>query len=111
VRVDVENGTAIPGAARRVAALLKEKGFIIGSVGNADNEDFTTTQLHEHSNITFAGLRVREALGKSAAAAQVIADSETPTPDATASGDASDVTVIVGQDVAAAISQQASTLP
>lgn len=111
VRVDVENGTAIPGAARRVAALLKEKGFIIGTVGNADNEDFTTTQLHEHSNITFAGLRVREALGKSAAAAQVIADSETPTPDATASGDASDVTVIVGQDVAAAISQQASTLP
>jgi len=94
-----------------VAALLKQKGFTIGSVGNAANEDVTTTQLHEHSNITFAGLRVREALGKSAAAAQVVADSETPAPDATASGDASDVTVIVGQDLASAISLQASTLP
>lgn len=109
VRVDVENGTAVPGAARRVAALLKQKGFEIGAVGNASTEDVTTTELREHTTITFAGIRVREALGKGAANAQVVSLTETPTPDA--SPPRSDVTVIVGEDLAAAISQQASTRP
>jgi LCP family protein required for cell wall assembly len=109
VRVDVENGTAIPGAARRVAALLKQKGFTIGTVGNADSEDIATTTLQEHSNISFAGVRVREALGKGGAKAQVVAVTDTPTPDASAAP--SDVTVIVGEDLATAITQQASTQP
>lgn len=109
VRVDVENGTGVPGVARRVAALLKQKGFTIGNVGNASSEDVATTQLEEHSRITFAGIRVREALGKGAANAQVIAVTETPTPDATATP--SDVTVIVGQDLATAITQQAAAQP
>lgn len=109
VRVDVENGTAIPGVARRVAALLKQKGFAIGIVGNASTEDVTTTELREHSRITFAGMRVRQALGKGAEKAQVIAVRDTPTPDATATP--SDVTVIVGQDLAAAITQQAAAQP
>jgi LCP family protein required for cell wall assembly len=109
VRVDVENGTAIPGVARKVAALLKAKGFTIGTVGNASSEDVNTTELQEHSRITFAGIRVRDALGKGAANAQVVATAETPTPDASASP--SDVTVIVGQDLAATVMQQASTQP
>jgi hypothetical protein len=109
VRVDVENGTAIPGVARKVAALLKAKGFTIGSIGNASSEDVNTTELQEHSRITFAGIRVRDALGKGAANAQVVATAETPTPDASASP--SDVTVIVGQDLAATVMQQASTQP
>lgn len=109
VRVDVQNGTAIPGVARRVAALLKQKGFEIGAVGNADTADVATTELREHSAITFAGIRVREALGKGAVNAQVIAVTETPTPDASAPP--SDVTVVVGEDLAAAITQQASTQP
>lgn len=109
VRVDVENGTAIPGVARRVAALLKQKGFAIGAVGNANSEDVATTELREHSHVTFAGMRVREALGKGAANAQVIEATEAPTPDATATP--SDVTVIVGQDLAAAVMQQAAAQP
>ncbi len=109
VRVDVENGTPVPGAARRVANLLEQKGFSIGRVGNADREDVATTELREHSHITFAGLRVRSALGKTAPNAQVVADSQTPAPDPSASP--SDVTVIVGQDLAAAVMQQASTQP
>lgn len=109
VRVDVENGTAIPGVARKVAALLKAKGFTIGNIGNASSEDVNTTELQEHSRITFAGIRVRDALGKGAANAQVVAIAETPTPDASASP--SDVTVIVGQDLAATVMQQASTQP
>jgi|SRR5579872_4947039 len=109
VRVDVENGTTIPGVARRVATLLKQKGFTIGTVGNASSDDVATTQLHEHTKIAFAGMRVRVALGKAAANAQVISDAESPTPDATATP--SDVTVIVGQDIASGITQQASTQP
>lgn len=111
VRVDVENGTSIPGVARRVAALLKQKGFSIGAVGNASSEDVTTTEVREHSRITFAGIRVREALGKGAANAQVVTTPETPAPDALASAAPSDVTVVVGEDLAAAITQQASAQP
>jgi LCP family protein required for cell wall assembly len=109
VRVDVENGTTTPGVARRVAALLKQKGFTIGSVGNATTDDVATTQLREHTRIAFAGIRVRDALGKAAANAQVLTDDDVPTPDATATP--SDVTVIVGQDLAASLTQQASTQP
>lgn len=108
VRVDVENGTTIPGVARRVAALLKRKGFAIAGVSNAGMQDVTRTQVREHTTITYAGVRVREALGKAAANAQVVADPQTPTPGATVAP--SDVTVIVGQDLAAA-TQQASTQP
>jgi LCP family protein required for cell wall assembly len=109
LRVDVENGTSIPGVARRVAALLKQKGFAIGTVGNANTADVTTTEVREHSHVTFAGMRVREALGKAAANARVVAETESPDPNASAA--ASDVTVIVGQDLAEALTQQASAQP
>lgn len=109
VRVDVENGTSIPGVGRRVATLLKQKGFSIGTVGNAPSEDVATTELREHSRIAFAGMRVREALGKAAANARVVTVTQAPTPDAAATP--SDVTVIVGQDLAAAITQQAAAQP
>ncbi len=108
VRVDVENGTGIPGAAGRVATLLKQKGFAIGEIGNADRADVETTELREHSRIAFAGIKVRNALGKSAAAAQVVPVSDTPPP---GTATPSDVTIIVGQDLAAAVTQQASTQP
>jgi LCP family protein required for cell wall assembly len=109
VRVDVANGTSIPGVARKVAGLLKAKGFTIGKIGNASRADVMTTQLQEHSRIAYAGVRVRDALGKGAANAQVVDAAETPTPDASAP--MSDVTVIIGQDLAAGIMQQASTTP
>jgi hypothetical protein len=109
VRVDVENGTGIAGMAKRAATLLKEKGFTIGQITNAPSSDIATTELHEHSRITFAGIRVREALGKAAQKAPVIADSEMPTEQPSAAE--SDVTVIVGQDLVPTLTQQASTQP
>jgi hypothetical protein len=109
VRVDVENGTGIAGIAKRAASLLKEKGFTIGQITNAPTSDVANTELHEHSRITFAAVRVREALGKAAQNAAVIADSETPASEA--SGAESDVTVVVGQDLVPALTQQASTNP
>ncbi len=100
LRVDVENGSSVAGAAHRVAAALKHAGFTIGQVGNANRSDYTTTEIHEHSAVTFAGARVREALPRSAHSAAVIAD---PSPSASPDQDdasASDVTVIVGNDLA-----------
>lgn len=103
VRVDVENGTGMPGMAKRVAALLRAKGFEIGEIGNA-SQDVSTTEVHEHTRIQYAGIRVRDALGKAAANASVIDDAQTA--DALASAAPSDVTVIVGQDFASALAQQ-----
>lgn len=110
VRVDVENGTGVPGMARRAAALLKVKGFTIGSVGNAPNSDVATTELREHSTIAFAGLRVREALGKAVKTAPVVADTEPAAPEASGAPP-SDVTLIVGADLVPALTQQASAQP
>ena len=102
LRVDVENGSGVPGVARRVAELLRKQGFAIVQIGNAEN-DTTTTELHEHSKTTYAGLKVRQALGKAAQNVPVIADAPTAPP-----GPSSDVTVIVGQDLATIITAQAS---
>ncbi len=107
VRVDVENGTAIPGVARRVAAVLRAKGFAIGAVSNAPSSDVATTELHEHSKIALAGVKVRQALGKAAQRALVISDLQTQAPD-DANPAPSDVTVLVGEDLAGSLTAQAS---
>jgi hypothetical protein len=97
VRVDVENASGISGAAARVAASLKKAGFTINDVGNADsNVDKTTIQ--EHSYITFAGAKVRAALPAAFAGATVVSNP----PASGASPPPSDVTIIVGRDLASA---------
>jgi polyisoprenyl-teichoic acid--peptidoglycan teichoic acid transferase len=101
LRVDVENGSGVAGAARRVADMLRQAGFTIGNVGDADRSDYTATEIREHSSVTFAGARVREALPLPLRDVAVVPDSPplgaSPAPSATAS---SDVTVIVGSDLA-----------
>ncbi len=98
LRVDVENASGINGAAKLVAAALKKQGFIIGDVGNANSADAAKTTIQEHTNVTFAGAKVRAALPASLAGAAVVGQ---PVP--AASPPASDVTVIVGRDLARAI--------
>jgi LCP family protein required for cell wall assembly len=100
LRVDVENGSGVPGAAHRVADALKKAGFQIGDVGDAARDDYATTEIHEHSTVTFAGAKVRAALPSQKAT--VVPDplpTDSASPDATATA-ASDVTVIVGGDLA-----------
>lgn len=103
VRVDVENGSGMPGAARRIATMLRKQGFTIGVIGNAHSSDMQITRLHQHSKVAFAGLKVRDALGKPAQNAEVVDDAST--------GGQSDVTVIVGQDLATALASQVSAQP
>ncbi len=101
LRVDVENGSGVSGAGRRVADALQKAGFAIGQVGNAPRSDYVTSEIHEHSTVTFAGARVRAALPVAEQKAAVVADpSPTGSPDAQASPTTSDVTLIVGEDLA-----------
>jgi len=99
LHVDVENGSTVAGAAHRVAAELKHAGFTIGEVGNADRSDYTATEIHEHSSVLFAGAKVRAALEGARGAIVVPDPSPSPSP-AQANVTASDVTVIVGNDLA-----------
>jgi LCP family protein required for cell wall assembly len=101
VRVDVENGTGVPGMAKRVAAMLRREGFQIAQVGNAPSGNVATTEVHEHSRVALAGLKVRNGLGTAASRVPVISEtlsSQTPSP--------SDVTVILGDDLVSAMSSQ-----
>ncbi|MEO6836131.1 MAG: LCP family protein [Candidatus Tumulicola sp.] len=99
LRVDVENGSGVLGAGRRVADALKKAGFTVGDVGNAPRSDYVTTEIHEHSTVTFAGARVRAALPAALQKAAVVPD-PSPSPDAQATATTSDITLIVGTDLA-----------
>jgi len=104
LRVDVENASGVTGAAKIVAARLRKAGFAIGDVGNASASDQEKTEIHEHSNVTFAGEKVRAALPAAQATAPIANDS-TATG---ASAPPSDVTVIVGKDLATAVTVASS---
>jgi len=102
LRVDVENGTGVPGMAKRVAALLRSRGFQIAQVGNARSANVATTEVREHSRLALAGLKVRGGLGSAASHVPVISEaisSQTSLP--------SDVTVILGEDLVSALAAQA----
>lgn len=101
IKIDVENGSGIKGAAHLVASALKAKGFLIGDVGNAP-ENVDETEIHEHSKTTFAGQKVRVALPTSLRAANVFTDDDSP------STATSDVTVVVGKDLALATAAAAA---
>jgi polyisoprenyl-teichoic acid--peptidoglycan teichoic acid transferase len=100
LRIDVENGSNVAGAARRVATMLKRYGFTIGEIGNASRSDYSATEIHEHSSITFAGAKVREALPASLREVVVVPDVSPSASPAQSTAGPSDVTVIVGSDLA-----------
>jgi LCP family protein required for cell wall assembly len=104
LRVDVQNGSGVAGAAHKVAAELKQAGFTIGDVSDAGRTDYNTTEVHEHSSVTFAGARVREALPPALHDALIVSDQNgtdqnSDTSPAPTGSPSSDVTVIVGGDV------------
>ncbi len=100
VRIDIENASGVDGAAARIAASLKAKGFTIGDVGNADPTTQSAagdiTKIEEHTPILYAGLKVRTALGPVARAVPIETKAPSPAP-------RSDVTIVIGRDVADAV--------
>jgi LCP family protein required for cell wall assembly len=102
LRIDVENGSGIAGAGRRVAEVLKKDGFSVGEVGNAQRSDYVISEIHEHSTVTFAGARVRAALPASMQKSATVVSDPSPagSADPQATAVTSDVTLIVGADLA-----------
>ena len=101
IRVDVQNGSGIPGQGAKLADSLRRQGFLIAGVANAPSFAYDATEIHVHSASTpLAGERVRAALALKDA---------TVAPDPAASAAAgSDVTVIVGRDFALPPQKEAS---
>jgi LCP family protein required for cell wall assembly len=98
LRVDVENGSGVTGAAGRLAALLRKQGFSIGEIGDADRSDYPSTEIREHSSVTFAGARVREALPQALHDAAIVSEASASASPSASPTPGSDVTIIVGTD-------------
>ncbi len=97
LRVDVRNGSGIPGLGAKLAAALRKEGYVVTSVGNADSFDYDITQIRATPRRPLAGERVRSDMHLEAATV-------TPVPLPTSSAPAlADVTVIIGRDFAAAL--------
>ena len=89
LRVDVENGSGIDGAAADLARVLKAEGYRIGQVGNSASYHDNSV-VRAHSGIAFAGDKVASGLPKAMKNALIV---ESP-----AEGTTSDVTVVIGRD-------------
>ncbi len=89
LRVDVENGSGIDGAAADLARILKAEGYRIGKVGNSSSYHDNSV-VRAHSAIELAGDKVAAGLPKAMKNALLV---EAPT-----AGTTSDVTVVIGRD-------------
>ena len=90
VRVAVMNGTGIAGEARKIADMLRGKGFVISAVGNAPAA--YTSEIHDHTTQMLAGAKVRSSLPVVFANVPIVTEPTTAAP-------SSDVTIIVGRDI------------
>ncbi len=94
VHVAVRNGSGRNGGGAKVAEALRKAGFVVDSVGNAATFAYGATEIHVRGNATpLLGERVRDALAVKTATLQAGPQTTEPLP-------ASDVTVIVGRDLA-----------
>ena len=102
LRVDVENGSGIDGAAADLARILKAEGYRIGKVGNSTSYHDNSV-VRAHSATTFAGEKVASGLPKAMQNALVV--------EAPAAGASSDVTVVIGRDDGLAVHALPSPSP
>ncbi len=49
LKIQVLNGSGIPGVAGKLKTLLEEKGYTVSDTGNADNYDYETTEIQVKS--------------------------------------------------------------
>ena len=69
------------------------------SPNSPERSDYSATEIHQHSSVTFAGAKVRESLPPSLRNAAVVPDAPASASPAATAAPTSDVTVIVGTDV------------
>lgn len=92
--IRVLNGSGIQGEASRLKEKLATAGFEVGSVGNADRDDYTKTQVAVKKSVNKAFIeKLKEVLG-----ASYELDKESVLPDS--ASDESDITVTIGSSTA-----------
>ena len=84
-KIEVLNGSGIPGAAQKVADVLKERGYEVMNIGNASSFDYASTELIAH--------RGEEGINELASIVNSGAVKRDENPSAKV-----DITVIVGRD-------------
>jgi LCP family protein required for cell wall assembly len=65
IRVEVLNGSGVPGAATRLAERLQAGGFVVTGVGTADRDDYTTTTVRHDPAYDESGRTLNAALSGS----------------------------------------------
>ncbi len=101
IAVDVRNGSGVPGAARRMADVLRQKGFTIAAVGNADANTYAATEIHVRASDAVDAHKVRVSIPVKGAVV---------TPDLADTVKSGRVTVIVGRDFTDATQREASAV-
>jgi hypothetical protein len=86
IRVEVLNGTREGGVGNRVASYLREGGFHVVGVGNADRSDYFATLVVARSEDPSAARAVARYLGSPPVILQA------------RGGDAADVSLVIGSD-------------
>jgi hypothetical protein len=89
VHLNIRNGTPIRGLAARTAASLRRQGFSVSEIGDAERDDFATTQIRSDPESAAISNLVRRALGASSAIVRLSPEGADPT----------EVTVVLGRDV------------
>ncbi|MES2464515.1 MAG: LCP family protein [Armatimonadota bacterium] len=112
--VAVQNGTEIPGLARRVADLLCEQGFDAKSTGNAKrgketSEVSETRILYGKAAIQVRAERIAKMLGGGKLEKQIASGVASATPVVT-DPEAPDVTVVMGRDLADTFAERSAKL-
>jgi LCP family protein required for cell wall assembly len=108
VHIAVQNGSGQSGLGVKMADRLRQRGFVVDSVANADAFTYETTVIREHSLTPGVGELVRVKLAlKTAAVTQL----PSPGPSASTAPDPTDVTVIVGRDFSEALAASPEKAP
>lgn len=102
--VAVQNGTGVPGLARRVAALLRDQGFDAQSTGNADGAVDATRIVYGKAAVAPRVEQIRQLIGGGQAVKE-----PRPETDKKDIGVA-DVTIILGPDVAQLLDSKTTSL-
>ncbi len=100
VHIAVQNGSGESGLGNKMADRLRERGFVVDSVANADVFTYETTVIREHSKTLGVGALVRQKLALRTAA---VTPQPSASPSASAVAEPTDVTVIVGRDFSEAL--------
>jgi len=90
MRIRVHNGCGIDGLAHNIADKLREKGYDVVDVGNAEKEDVEKTEIVDHYRNNAGAKEIEKLIGKSVKIVKKSCDNKELNPD---------FTIILGKDL------------